>query len=91
MQPTPKHPGEAQGRKLPPSEKSAIVRAQPLMRQILGFTGVEKHRKTVAGEKTFAMRVSIGNVYRAHGETDAAEAALCRKERKKPHVWRPVV
>ena len=39
----------------------------------------------------WAMEISIANVYRAHGETDADEAVRCRKVLKKPHVWRPVV
>ena len=71
------------------SEKStAIQRAQPVMREILGFKGVHKHRMS---KTNWAMEVSIANIYRANGETDADEVARCRKVLKKPHVWRPVV
>ncbi len=69
-------------------EPSAVQRAQPVMREILGFKGVHKHSMS---KNNYAMEVSIANVYRAHGETDADEAVRCRKVLKNPHVWRPVV
>ena len=69
-------------------ETSAIQRSHGMMREILGFKGVHKHRMS---KTNYAMEVSIANVYRAHGETDADEVVRCRKVLKKPNVWRPVV